>query len=711
MARELVDERSTSFAAHKRRKTTDSGPQPENATIVDSQPGKDPSPFKFTWRIERFSWRNEIKLCSDVFDVGGYKWHVIIFPEGDNAMDHLSMYFGVADSENLPNGWSIYAQFTMSLVNQINAEDSVTKDLRHRFNEQECDWGEPSFIPLDELSDPSRGYVVNNTLVVEVEVTRNVDEKDIADHVRERLKKDQKVQKHKNKENTEAHLYTIIRVVRDEDLAQQIGKDIYFDLVDPDKVSSFRVPKNTTFKDFKKLLAKEFDIPAGFQRFWYWARSQNHTYRPIRPMRQTEEARSVGQIVLFLEVERGPDLRPMAPVPVTMRKHDILLFFKLYDPEKEELRYVGRLFVNCYSNPSAILARINKLAGYDLDEEIELYEEIEFEPNVKCDPVDKKLTFTESKLNNGAIICFQKASAVDNEKHFRYPDVPSYMKYVHNRQVPICLSDIEPKDEESLEEKNENIISEETNVDKNIEAQQSKGENEGTSKSNTSKLVSIDSEEFDAMVDEDVIAAIDRVLSEGITLSLKSQHSVQGREYSKRDPNLPEQLLQELRDIAFKGDLVEKLKEGLTSKVNFNAVKEKIDANADAFSSLQLEQVGAVVNLLNNIVRMLEKIENLKKERNIAKKSTDQDSEALKETRQKILNSMTSFTNDQTELNSLDAQIAKLQEDRAKIAEIQDQEKDKITSLNKDVKSIFQHLVDDQIKLKSVGRSNSGNSI
>jgi ubiquitin carboxyl-terminal hydrolase 7 len=40
-------------------------------------------------------------------------------------------------------------------------------------------------------------------------------------------------------------------VVRDEDLAQQIGKDIYFDLVDPDKVSSFRVPKNMTFKDFK----------------------------------------------------------------------------------------------------------------------------------------------------------------------------------------------------------------------------------------------------------------------------------------------------------------------------------------------------------------------------------------------------------------------------------------------------------------------------
>jgi chromosome segregation ATPase len=73
------------------------------------------------------------------------------------------------------------------------------------------------------------------------------------------------------------------------------------------------------------------------------------------------------------------------------------------------------------------------------------------------------------------------------------------------------------------------------------------------------------------------------------------------------------------------------------------------------------------------------------------------------------LTSKTSFTNHQTQLNSIDAQIAdlkakleKLQRDRAKIAEIQDQEKDKITSLNKEVKSIFHRLADEQIKLKSV---------
>jgi chromosome segregation ATPase len=219
---------------------------------------------------------------------------------------------------------------------------------------------------------------------------------------------------------------------------------------------------------------------------------------------------------------------------------------------------------------------------------------------------------------------------------------------------------------------------------------------------NNSKFDHREMEKIDAMVDEDVIAAIDKVLSEGIIISLQYQPSNQEQEKVSK-------LLQELRNIAFKEYLVKKFKKGLVHEVNFNAVKEKIDTNADLFSSHQLEQVSIVVNLLNNIVRVFEKLGNLKKERDSAKKSIDQDIEALKETRQKILTSKTSFTNHQTRLDYLDAELAdfkakleKLQGDRTKIAETQDQEKHKISSLNKEVKLIFRRLVDDQIKLKSV---------
>jgi chromosome segregation ATPase len=188
------------------------------------------------------------------------------------------------------------------------------------------------------------------------------------------------------------------------------------------------------------------------------------------------------------------------------------------------------------------------------------------------------------------------------------------------------------------------------------------------------------------MIDEDPIGAIDRVLSEGISASLQSMHYIQVSRKSLK--------VHELRDIVFKEDLFEKFKNSLTPKVIFDAVKEKIDAKAYAFSSRQLEQVSAVVNLLNNIVRMFEKLENLKKEQDSAKKSTDQDNEVLKVKRQKILASNTSFTNQQTRLNSLDAQTVGL---KAKIVE-----KDNLKSLNKEVKSIFHRLANDYIKLKSV---------
>lgn len=41
------------------------------------------------------------------------------------------------------------------------------------------------------------------------------------------------------------------QVARDQDLESQIGKDIFFDLVDHEKVQSFRVQKQTPFVQFK----------------------------------------------------------------------------------------------------------------------------------------------------------------------------------------------------------------------------------------------------------------------------------------------------------------------------------------------------------------------------------------------------------------------------------------------------------------------------
>ncbi|PSR98801.1 Ubiquitin carboxyl-terminal hydrolase [Actinidia chinensis var. chinensis] len=553
----------------------------ETTNTVDAQAVDDPPSARFTWTIENFSRLNTKKLYSDVFYVGGYKWRVLIFPKGNNV-DHLSMYLDVADSPTLPYGWSRYAQFSLSVVNQIHNKYTTRKDTQHQFNARESDWGFTSFMPLGELYDPGRGYLVNDTIVVEADVAINdryefplqldldrengkylspeadrsvrnlytlhsvlvhsggvhgghyyayirptlsdkwfkfddervtkedmkraleeqyggeeelpqtnpgfnnspfkftkysnaymlvyiresdkekiicnVDEKDIAEHLRIRLKKEQEEKEQKRKEKAEAHLYTIIKVARDEDLLEQIGRDIYFDLVDHDKVRIFRIQKQMPFSFFKEEVAKELGIPVQFQRFWLWAKRQNHTYRPNRPLTPQEEAQSVGQLrevsnkaniaelKLFLEVELGQDLRPIPP-PVKS-KEEILLFFKLYDPLKEELRYVGRLFVKANGKPGEILTKLNEMSGFGPEEEIELFEEIKFEPKVMCEHIDKKLTFRGSQLEDGDIICFQKLQQVGSSEQRRYPDVPSFLEYVHNRQVVRFRSLEKPKEDE-----------------------------------------------------------------------------------------------------------------------------------------------------------------------------------------------------------------------------------------------------------------------
>lgn len=45
-------------------------------------------------------------------------------------------------------------------------------------------------------------------------------------------------------------------------------------------------------------MAKEFGVPVQLQRFWIWAKRQNHTYRPNRPLLPHEELQTV--VILFL---------------------------------------------------------------------------------------------------------------------------------------------------------------------------------------------------------------------------------------------------------------------------------------------------------------------------------------------------------------------------------------------------------------------------
>ncbi|CAN0879148.1 Ubiquitin C-terminal hydrolase 12 [Linum grandiflorum] len=388
-------------------------------------------------------------------------------PQADRSVRNLYTLHSVLVHSGGVHGGHYYAFIRPTLSDQWYKFDDerVTKeDMKRALEEQyggeeELPQTNPGFnnTPF-KFTKYSNAYMLVYIRDSDKEkIICNVDEQDIAEHLRIRLKKEQEEKEDKKRYKAQAHLFTIIKVARDEDLKEQIGKEIYFDLVDHDKVHNFRVQKQTPFNVFKEEVAKEFGIPVQCQRFWIWAKRQNHTYRPNRPLLPQEEAQSVGQLremsnkthnaelKLFLEVEVGMDLRPIPPPDKT--KEDILLFCKFYDPMKAELRYVGRLLVKVMSKPIEIVPKLNEMAGFSPDEEIELYEEIKFEPSVMCEPIDKMTSFRLCQLEDGDILCFQK-SRVYSEEECRYPAVPSFLEYVHNRQVVHFRSLEKPKEDD-----------------------------------------------------------------------------------------------------------------------------------------------------------------------------------------------------------------------------------------------------------------------
>lgn len=124
---------------------------------------------KFTWTIKNFSELNSEKLYSETFFIGGHPWRILMFPKGNNV-NYLSIYLDAVDT-GLPHGWSRIAKFKLALINKFNSKMTITKETEHHFNAKESAWGFKNFIPLVELCSPGRGFIVDDTCMIEVEIS------------------------------------------------------------------------------------------------------------------------------------------------------------------------------------------------------------------------------------------------------------------------------------------------------------------------------------------------------------------------------------------------------------------------------------------------------------------------------------------------------------------------------------------------------------
>ncbi|KAJ0935353.1 putative ubiquitinyl hydrolase 1 [Helianthus annuus] len=125
-----------------------------------------------TWTINNFSAVTESVLYSEIFKVGNVKWHLELYPEGNNIGEgtHLSIYLAVHDAASFADGWKVYAKFKICVKSE-DAENDMEGECDAWFHNSALGWGFPSLILLSELIDPEKGYLLNDNLIVKVDIS------------------------------------------------------------------------------------------------------------------------------------------------------------------------------------------------------------------------------------------------------------------------------------------------------------------------------------------------------------------------------------------------------------------------------------------------------------------------------------------------------------------------------------------------------------
>lgn len=285
-------------------------------------------------------------------------------------------------------------------------------------------------------------------------ILQDVTETDTPTHLSKQLNEERAAIERKKKDREEQHLYLPISVIDENNFKQYQG----FDLTDwnanaeePFAPRQYRILRASTVADFVKQLAEERKLPSEHCRLWAMVNRQNKTVRPDQPIMETSDTieaiySRVGTkerpFRLWLEraetFEDGKAVWPEYGASGTTNAK-ILIFLKYFDVDAQSLMGMGHLYMSKHSKVSDLVSNITSIMGWSTRKQsvsspprsspspqtngtssrqnsigsasidtpsIALYEEIK---SSMIEPMKPKSTLHAAELQDGDIICFQRA--------------------------------------------------------------------------------------------------------------------------------------------------------------------------------------------------------------------------------------------------------------------------------------------------------------
>ncbi|KAG6501589.1 hypothetical protein ZIOFF_041472 [Zingiber officinale] len=130
---------------------------------------KDTTPRIYTWVIKDVS-KSNVVLKSDAFAAGGYNWSISLYPNLATYKDFLAIFLNMDNSVNLAPKTRVYVEYSFCLLDQRN-DKHLKRTVTSLFSSgSTSSWGWREFLSWKDVQDPSRGFLRNETCIVEASV-------------------------------------------------------------------------------------------------------------------------------------------------------------------------------------------------------------------------------------------------------------------------------------------------------------------------------------------------------------------------------------------------------------------------------------------------------------------------------------------------------------------------------------------------------------
>ncbi|RID55030.1 hypothetical protein BRARA_G02311 [Brassica rapa] len=117
------------------------------------------------WRLTNFSIRDQVSYTSDTFSSGGRNWVLKVYPNGVGSATGNSLSLYLLSASNQKG----YVKAKFRVINQTPS-NNVEKQVGGWPNAQENGWGLDKLIPLADIKNTSTGFLVKDTIKIEVEI-------------------------------------------------------------------------------------------------------------------------------------------------------------------------------------------------------------------------------------------------------------------------------------------------------------------------------------------------------------------------------------------------------------------------------------------------------------------------------------------------------------------------------------------------------------